>query len=193
MRARYQKARIQFFLINYFKTSATTQYKKTKNKMFQHSTPLPTAKDFAYVHNVAGPLFTDDIKPASEPRQVYRLRMHKKAWTSLSGNSYGIRYRDGTPFEADIQGLTLTFRDRMVLRDSKGVVIGVMLKMFCRMQQTFKIYGLRPFKKGQAPSDQTHYSQALYPWAVITGGYTSVQRVMTMLPIKSEMSWVHSI
>ena len=148
--------------------------------MFQHSTPLPTTKDFAYVHNVTGSLFTDDIKPASVPRQVYRLRMHKKAWTSLSGNSFGIRYRDGTPFEADIQGLTLTFRDRMVLRDSKGVAIGVMMKMFCRMQQTFKIYGLRPFKKGQAPSDQTHNNKALYPWAVITGGYTSVQRVMTM-------------
>lgn len=148
--------------------------------MFQHSTPIPTAEDFAYVHRTAGPLFTDDIRPSSEPRHVYRLRMHKKLWTSWSGNSFGIRYTDGTPFEADIKGLTFTFRDRMVLRDAKGAVIGVMVQMPFRLQQTFKIYGIRPFRKGQAPSGQTYKNKALYPWAVISGEYMSVQRVMTM-------------
>lgn len=148
--------------------------------MFQHSTPIPTAKDYAYVHHVNGPLFTDEIVPSSQPGQVYRLKMKEKLWSSWSGDSYGIRYSDGTPFEADIKGQMFTFRDRMVLRDSKGAVIGVMLKMFFRWQETFKIYGFRPFVEGQAASDQRYNNRVLYPWAEIAEQFMSVQRVMTM-------------
>ncbi|GAX09351.1 hypothetical protein FisN_6Lh278 [Fistulifera solaris] len=148
--------------------------------MVHHSTPFPTLRDYEYVHNVTGPIFTDRVMPSSEPQHIYRLRMREKMWTSWSGDSYGIQYRDGTPFEVDIKGQVLTLRDRMILRDSKGNVVGVMLRMFLRLQQTFKIYGLRPFKDSQAPSDQMFEGKALYTWAEVVEKFMSVQRIMTM-------------
>lgn len=148
--------------------------------MVQHSTPILTAEDYTYVHHVAGPLFAFEIPSSSRPRQVYRLRMKENIWSSWSNDSYGIRYTDGTPFEADIKGQTFTFHDRMVLRDSKGAVIGVMLKFSRRMQETIKIYGLRAFREGQAPSDQKYKINDLYLWAEISEHFMSAQHVMTM-------------
>jgi hypothetical protein len=68
----------------------------------------------------------------------------------------------------------------MILRDSKGAAIGVMVKAMSRTQQTFKIYGLRPFTEGQGSSEQRYKSNALYLWAEISEKLMSVYRVMTM-------------
>jgi hypothetical protein len=174
------KKKFQELFINGVITINLSSVTNEEKLMFQHSTPIPKVQDYDYVHQVTGPIFTDEVMPSSQPRQVYRLRMREKMWTSWSGDSYGIRYTDGTPFEVDIKGQVLTLRDRMVLIDSKGAVIGVMLRMFLRLQQTFKIYGLRPFKEGQAPSDQVHEGKALYAWAEVLEKFMSVQRIMTM-------------
>ena len=148
--------------------------------MVQHSTPFPPSQEYAFVHHVTGPLLADKIPSFSQPGQVYHLKMKGNLWTSWSPDSYGIRHSDGTPFEADIKGQTFTFRDRMVLRDSKGAVIGVILKLFARKQQSFMIYGLRPFLEGQAPSEQKYKIHVLYQWAKISEQFMSEQRVMTM-------------
>ncbi|GAX22032.1 hypothetical protein FisN_6Hu279 [Fistulifera solaris] len=148
--------------------------------MFQRFAPIPTVQDYDYVHHLAGPLFSDQITPSSQPGQVHHLRMKEQLWTRWSNDMYGIRYADGTVFAADIKGQTFTFRDRMVLRDTKEEVIGVMVKVMSRTQQTIKIYGLRPFTAGQISSEQRYKSSALYLWAEVTELLTSFQYVMTM-------------
>lgn len=118
-------------------------------------------------------------------RSVKAFKLHKspvKLWRSWSGDSFGIRDADGHPFEADVKGQAISLRDRMILRDQHGKEIGVMLKMFGRVLETFKIYGFEPYMPGQKPSKQCCNGRRLYPWATVVNQAMSVRtRIGSML------------
>jgi len=143
----------------------------------KHSTPIPTDGDFNYEHPAPQNVLCPDSLPADK---IYHIVMKEKLWRSWSGDSYGVAYLEGEkPFEVDVKGQSLSLRDKMMLRNQDGEVVAVMLHMFMEWENTYKIYGLKPYMEGQEPSkNRTHEDQPLYEWAKCKDKFMSVKKSM---------------
>lgn len=143
----------------------------------EHSVPVATADDFQYVHSKPPALFHDGVSPGNKPGELYRLKMKRKIW-SFTGSS-AITYDDGRPFPLKVQGTAWSMRKKTILRDTEGRDVGVMMKMFCRREKTFKVYGFKPLYPAQAPSNQSHEGRRLFTWAEVTDKAYSLRYVMS--------------
>jgi uncharacterized protein YxjI len=150
-----------------------------------HSTPVPTWADLNVAHPPPAKLLHCDV-PADK---FYHLVMKEKLWKSWSGDSYGIKYLDnkgdfekpkeGRPFEVDIKGVALSLRDRMIVQDSHGTPIAIIIGLFLTLETTYKIYTFTPNLERQAPSaNQKHQGHALYEYATVKDKMFSVRKNM---------------
>jgi len=146
----------------------------------EHSVPVATADDFQYVHPMPAMLLDNTIYPGQAPGQLYHLKMQRNLWRlPLSTDSFGVRYTDGRPFEANVEGVTFSFRNKMILRNSRFEPIGVMIKQWGRFEKTFKIFGFKPFYVGQPPSGEFHDDgRPLFTWAECVDKAFSVRYTM---------------
>ena len=156
--------------------------------MFTHSTPIPT--DAAL--NVPHPAPAHLLHPGVPADRFYHLVMKEKMWRSWSGDTFGIKYLKKDPgarpvqcgvFEADIKGVAMSMRDRMIVQDSHtGNPVAVILRMFLQFENTYKIYTFTPNIPGQAPSGtQKHAGRDLYEFATCKDKFMSVQVTMTTI------------
>ena len=156
--------------------------------MFTHSTPIPT--DAAL--NVPHPAPAKLLHPGVPADKYYHLVMKERMWRSWSGDTFGIKYLNdsagsrpvqGGVFEADIKGVALSMRDRMIVQDSQdGTPVAIILRMFLQWENTYKIYTFTPNIPGQAPSgNQKHAGRDLYEFATCKDKYMSVQVTMTTI------------
>lgn len=157
--------------------------------MFTHSTPIPTDDDLKVTHPSPSRL----LHPGVPADRMYHLIMKEKLWRSWSGDSFGIKYLetgvtgappvDGKPFEADVKGVALSIRDRMIVRDSKdGTPVAVIVGLFFTWETTYKIYTFSQNVEGQAPSDTQKYNgRDLYEYAICRDKMLSVRKTMQMI------------
>jgi hypothetical protein len=145
-----------------------------------HSTPIPTDSDLNDVHPSPKKTLCQDL-PADK---YYHLIMKEKLWKSWSQDSFGIYYAgdEKKPFEVDVKGKALSWRDRMVLRmPNTQTPVAVILKMHLKWETTFKIYSFVPYEEGQLASEnQDHEGHPLYEWAECKDKFFSVRKTMTM-------------
>lgn len=108
--------------------------------------------------------------------------MNESLWHSFAHakNRFDLNYM-GTkiPFELDVKGESLSLRDKMMLCDQNGKVVAVMIRMLMKFENTYKIYGLKPYMKKQKPSKRRRYEgRPLYEWARCTAKCMSNQKIM---------------
>jgi len=130
------------------------------------------------------------LHPGVPTDRFYHLVMKEKLWKSWSGDSFGIKYMtskdshgrpiESGPFEADIKGAAMSFRDRMVVRDTQsGTPVAVILSMMFSFERTFKIYTFCPNFDGQRPSqNQKHEGRALYEFAECKDKFMSIRTTL---------------
>ena len=104
----------------------------------------------------------------SEPCILYV----KEKFFSWSGDDFSIKTQGGGILGngLKVKGKAFAFRDQMALVDGNKKLVGVCLRKFQLMGQTFKVYVPNPVLKGQKPSANDYNGQKLY-------GYCEVERV----------------
>jgi uncharacterized protein YxjI len=165
--------------------------------MFKHKTPTPTDEDLNFVHPSPKQL----LHPGVPADKFYHLIMKEKLWRSWSGDTFGIKYSqpdgdEANPFEVDIKGVALSLRDRMVVRDSQtNTPVAVIIGLFFKWENTYKIYTFTPNAEHQAPStNQKHDGKNLYEWATCKDKAFSVNKTMeTVDGVKYKMEGVGKV
>lgn len=142
--------------------------------------PVPTDGDFNYLHPSPLNLLCPDALPADK---IYHIILKEKIWDSFSEASkkFEMTYIDDKrPFELGVNNKMLSLRDKMMLRNQEGEVVAVMLRMLMKWENTYKIYGLKPYFRGQFPSQkQKHDDKPLYEWAKCKENKMTTQITMT--------------
>ena len=132
---------------------------------------IPKASELERVHKVDPrlPALGDNHgAPISTTNQI-KVVVKEKLF-SWSGDSFKIKYEDGSTFgnDLEVRGKVFAIRDQMAIFDgTTKQPVAVCLRSFVFCGQIFKIYTTSPVYKGQEKSAQKYNNLPLYTYGTI--------------------------
>lgn len=127
----------------------------------------PSAAEYNLVHPMPSKLTMATISPSQEPGDVTTVFLKGDYSRTSSGESYGVKYADGSTYPLKIHTENGSLRDRAFIENIGGNNTLIVSRAF-KWTSTRKIHGFVPMIAGQKPSKQKFSGETLYTYGTVT-------------------------